>query len=120
MFRRSSVTISKTAIAGPLAVALAIPAFAVAQNGPPDDTPPQPPAKAYGVICKRDGLTPGSTQFRACVHEHKQGVNGQKSAAAAARAICRLGDAPPRSPEFGKCVTSTQTLILGLRGLKAQ
>lgn len=114
------MNISKTAIAGPLAVALAIPAFAVAQNGPPDDTPPQPPAKAYGVICQRAGHTPGSPEFRTCVQEHKQGVNGQKSAAAAARALCRQGDDPPRSPEFGKCVSSTRTLILGLRGLKAQ
>ena len=119
--------ISKTALAGPLAVALAIPAFAVAQGGPSDDHP-QPPAKAYGVICQRQHASqsnendpqPG-TPFSRCVSAHREGVNGQKTALEAARAACRQSFNPKtQGAKFGACVSSTHDLILGLRGLKAQ
>jgi len=119
--------ISKTALAGPLAaVALAIPAFATAQGGPDDH--PQPPAKAYGMICQRQHASqsnesdpqPG-TPFSRCVSAHRQGVNGQKTALEAARAACRESFPPSAAGrKYGQCVSSTRELILGLRGLKAQ
>jgi hypothetical protein len=121
------VRISRTALAGPLAVALAIPAFAIGQAGPPNRDA-QPPGHAYGVICDRQGASktnenhpdPG-TPFSRCVSEHRNGVNGQKSARAAARAACRESHPPTEGGnEFGQCVASTRELILGLRGLKAR
>ena len=114
--------ISKSALAGPLAVALAIPAFAIGQSGPSDEA--KPAGAAYGVTCQREGASksnendpqPG-TEFSRCVAEHRKGTNGEKSAESAARTTCR--ETHPGS-DFGKCVASTRTLVLGLRGLKAQ
>jgi hypothetical protein len=114
------VRIPKTALAAPLAVALAIPAFAIGQ---PDENA-QPSGNAYGVICQRapNVTKPGTPAFKACIAQHRQGVNGQKSARAAALATCRISFEPDeRNTEgFRNCVASTRTLILGLRGLKAQ
>ena len=120
--------ISKTALAGPLAVALAIPAFAVGQSGQTPNENAKPPATAYGVTCQRLGASksnesdpqPG-TEFSRCVSQHRQGVNGQKSALEAARAACRQAFSPSKEGrKYGECVSSTRELILGLRGLKAQ
>jgi hypothetical protein len=121
--------ISRTALAGPLAVALAIPAFALGQ---PETIPPsenaKPPATAYGVMCDRLG-TPRSnendpqpgTPFSRCVSAHRKGVGGQQSDREAARAACREAFSPSKEGrKFGECVASTRNLILGLRGLKAQ
>lgn len=113
--------ISRTALAAPLAVALAIPAFAIGQSGPSDEA--KPAGAAYGVMCQREGAsktdndTKPGTEFSRCVSEHRKGTNGQKSADSAARTTCR--ETHPGA-DFGKCVASTRTLILGLRGLKAQ
>lgn len=115
------MNISRTAVAGPLAVALAIPAFAVGQSAPSEEA--QPPATAYGVVCQRQGAskvdsdTQPGTEFSRCVSEHRKSVNGQKTPGSAARVTC--GETHP-GPNFGKCVASTHNLILGLRGLKAQ
>ncbi len=114
--------ISRTALAAPLAVALAIPAFAIGQSAPSDEA--KPPSAAYGVNCQRQGASkaddgpakPG-TEFSRCVAAHRRGVDGQTTADNAARVTC--GDTHP-GPGFGKCVAETRTLILGLRGLKAQ
>jgi hypothetical protein len=120
------VRIPKTALAAPLAVGLAIPAFAIGQPGdtPVENPPPQPPAKAYGVICQRapNNHEPGTQAFKTCVAQHRQGVNGQKSARAAALAACRNSFPPAErnSEDFRDCVAETRTLIVGLRGLKAQ
>ena len=120
--------ISKTALAGPLAVALAIPAFTVGQSGQTANENAKPPATAYGVVCQREGYSksnegdsePG-TPFSRCVVAHRQGVNGQRSARAAARAACRgLYSPTTEGRKFGECVASTRDLILGLRGIKAQ
>ena len=118
--------ISKTALAAPLAVALAIPAFAVGQSGPSEEA--KPAGTAYGVMCQRAPLSasksnendpqPG-TPFSRCVSQHRQGTNGNKTAAAAAREACRQNPAL-KGEAFGQCVASTRNLILGLRGLKAQ
>jgi hypothetical protein len=116
------VKISRSALAAPLAVALAIPAFAIGQADPttPNENA-KPAGAAYGVMCQREGFKPGSADFRTCMAEHRKGVSGQKSAAEAAREICKRSDPPAEDPNaFGKCVSSTRTLILGLRGLKAQ
>jgi len=117
------VKVSKTALAGPLAVALAIPAFAIGQSESPPDDNAKPPATAYGVICQREGASkidndekPG-TEFSRCVAAHRKGVNAQTTADNAARVTCR--DTHPGG-DFGKCVASTRTLVLGLRGLNAQ
>lgn len=114
--------ISRTTLAAPLAVALAIPAFAIGQSSPSDEA--QPAGAAFGVICQRQGASksnmndpkPG-TEFSRCVSEHRMGTNGQKSADTAARTTCR--DTHP-GRAFGQCVASTRTLVRGLQGLKAQ
>ena len=120
--------IPKTAVAGPLAVALAIPAFAAGQSGQTPNEHAKPPATAYGVICQRGGWSqsnandpkPG-TPFSRCVSQHRQGVNEQKSALEAARAACRDRFSPSSDGRrYGECVASTRELILGLRGIKAQ
>jgi hypothetical protein len=56
------------------------------------------------------------------VTKHRQGVSGQKTAHRAALEACRekFPSAERNSREFSKCVSSTRTLIQGLRGLKAQ
>ena len=118
--------ISRTALTAPLAVALAIPAFAVGASGPSEEA--KPPATAYGVMCQRPPLSASKsnendpqrgTPFSRCVSQHRQGTNGGKDAAAAARDACRQNP-NLRGRAFGKCVSDTRLLILGLRGIKAQ
>jgi hypothetical protein len=119
--------ISKTALAGPLAVALAIPAFAVGQSTGPNENA-KPPATAYGVTCHRLGASKSNendpqagTPFSRCVAAHRDGVNGKRTDLEAARAACRQAFPPSKDGrKYGECVSSTRELILGLRGLKAQ
>ncbi len=120
---------SRTAVAGPLAVALAIPAFALGQpETPPPNGNAQPPATAYGVICQRLGASksnendpqPG-TPFSRCVSVHREGVSGKQPDREAARAACRQAFSPSEEgKKLGDCVASTRNLILGLRGLRSQ
>lgn len=122
-----TLKISKTALAGPLAVALAIPAFAVGQSTGPNDNA-KPPATAYGVTCDRlpasrsnDGDPQPGTPFSRCVSAHREGVNGKRSDLEAARLACRQAFSPSKEGrKYAECVSSTRELILGLRGLKAQ
>jgi hypothetical protein len=117
--------ISKTTIAAPLAVALAIPAFAVGQGAPNEEA--QPPSTAYGVICQRapyeaskteKASTGSGTEFSACVRALREGTNGQRSSEGAAKRACTEGDLTGRP--LARCVASTEALVHGLRGLKAQ
>ncbi len=116
-------------LAGPLAVGLTIPAFALGQ---PETPPPienaQPPATAYGVICQRParqqeqrGRPQSGTPFSRC--RLRTPGRGRRSAVdrEAARAACRHAFSPSQEGrEFGECVASTRNLVLKLRGLKAQ
>jgi hypothetical protein len=99
------------AIAVPVAIAAA-------------DTTPSPPtpAQAYGVICQRPpySTTPGTQAFRTCVVALAKGTRGDVSAYDAARVSCRQATPPLAGDQFGECVSSTRTLILGLRALRAQ
>jgi hypothetical protein len=100
------------------AVAIAVP-VAIAADGPP--TTPTP-AQAYGVICQRPPTSaePGSEAFRTCVVALAKGTRGTVTADDAARTVCRQATPPLPGDEFGRCVSSTKTLILGLRALRAQ
>ena len=118
--------ISKTALAGPLAVALAIPAFAVGQSGPNENA--EPPATAYGVMCQRPPYnaekdkpspTGNGTEFSACVRSLREGTNGQRSAEGAARRACAQNP-NLTGTSLARCVASSKALVLGLRGIKAQ
>jgi hypothetical protein len=107
----------------PLAVAAvlaAVPAMAVAQGQGPGDLPT--PAKAYGVICERPpyDIARDNRDHADCVRALAQGVNGGESASDAARRACRQATPPLPGDEFGKCVSSTKTLLHGLRALKAR
>ena len=99
------------------AAAVAVPAFALAGDRGPNNTPPR---AAYGVICERPpyDVPRDNADFSDCVRALAKGVNGNESAREAARTACRQGDMNPGSDEFGKCVAGTRTLILGLRSLK--
>jgi hypothetical protein len=78
--------ISRTAVAGPLAVALAIPAFAVGQSAPSEEA--QPPSTAYGVVCQRQGAskvdndTQPGTEFSRCVSSTARASTGRRALAA--------------------------------------
>ena len=102
-----------------LVLAIAVPAaFAIA------DTPPSPPtpAKAYGVICQRPPYNnqPGTPAFRTCVTAFAKATRGSVTANDAARVTCRNATPPLPGDQFGACVSSTKTLIQGLRALRAQ
>jgi hypothetical protein len=99
-----------------LAVAVPAVAFAVDRPNPPT------PAQAYGVICQRPPTSaqPGTEAFRNCVVAFAKGTRGAVTADDAARVICRQATPPLPGDEFGRCVSSTKTLILGLRALRAQ
>jgi len=100
------------------ALAMAVPAVALAV-----DNPPSPPdqAKAYGVICKRDpyNTKPGTPEFAKCVKGLAHGTKGTSSPSDAARVACRNATPPLPGVEFGKCVSSTKTLVKGLRAIRA-
>ena len=88
------------------------------------DTPPSPPtpAQAYGVICQRPPTDnkPGTEAFRTCVKAFAKANRGDVTADDAARVICRHATPPLPGVEFGKCVSSTKTLIHGLQAIRAQ
>ena len=100
-------------------VAIAVPAAALAV-----DNPPSPPdqAKAYGVICKREpyNTKPGTPEFSKCVTALAKGTKGTTSPSDAARITCRQATPPLSGKEFGKCVSSTKTLVEGLVAIRAQ
>jgi hypothetical protein len=106
-------------IVGLLAVAaLAVPVAMAADN--PSSLPDQ--AKAYGVICKREpyNTKPGTPEFAKCVKALAHGTNGSASPSDAARVACRQATPPLPGVEFGKCVSSTKTLVQGLKAIRAQ
>ncbi len=80
------------------------------------------PAQAYGVICHRPPYStqPGTTNFYTCVRALAKGTRGEVSAYDAARVACRQATPPLSEEEFGTCVSSTRTLVLGLRAIRAQ
>jgi hypothetical protein len=80
------------------------------------------PAQAYGVICQRPPTSaqPGTEAFRRCVVAFAKGTRGAVTADDAARVICRQATPPLPGDEFGRCVSSTKTLVLGLRAIRAQ
>ena len=98
------------------AAVVAIPAMAFAMGAP--STLPGP-AKAYGVICKRDpyNTQPGTPDFSQCVRALAKGTRGSVSASDAARVACRQATPPLPGREFGNCVSSTKTLVRGLSAL---
>jgi hypothetical protein len=98
------------------AVAIAVP-VALADVG----TAPTP-AQAFGVICQRPPYStqPGTANFYNCVRGLAKGVRGTITADDAARVTCRQATPPLPGDEFGRCVSSTKTLVLGLRALRAQ
>jgi hypothetical protein len=105
---------------GLLAVAaIAIPGAALAMGGGPN---PPSAAKAYGVICKREpyNAKPSTPEFRKCVTALAKGTKGTKTASDAARVTCRQATPPLSGKEFGKCVSSTKTLVQGLQAIRAQ
>jgi hypothetical protein len=113
-----SMSLSRRWIALLAAVAIAVPvAFAVA-----DTTPPPTPAQAYGVICQRPPTNnqPGTQAFRTCVTTLAKATRGAVTADDAARVICRNATPPLPGDTFGACVSSTKTLIGGLRAIRAQ
>jgi hypothetical protein len=113
------MSLSRKWIALLAVLAIAVPAtFAIADTTP---SPPTP-AQAYGVICQRPpySTTPGTVNFRNCVVALAKGTRGDVSAYDAARFACRQATPPLPGDQFGKCVSSTRTLILGLRALRAQ
>ena len=63
---------------------------------------------------------PGTEAFRRCVVAFAKGTRGSVTADDAARVICRQATPPVSGEAFGRCVSSTKTLILGLRALRAQ
>jgi hypothetical protein len=100
------------------AIAISVPVAIAA------DTPPTTPtaAQAYGVICQRPPTSaqPGTEAFRNCVVAFAKGTRGTVAADDAARVICRQATPPLPGDKFGACVSSTKTLIQGLRALRAQ
>lgn len=108
---------TKAAI-GLSALAVSVPAVALAERGPGE----VPPGKAYGVICERPPYdNPRSNvNFSQCVRALARGVNRRDTAADAARRACRNATPPIPGREFGECVASTKTLVRGLRTLKAR
>lgn len=127
--QEDTLKISKTALAGPLAVALAIPAFAIGQGTPPASDNAKPPATAYGVMCERaphkaghseqSPTRPDRTQFSECVRAFAQGTNGQSTPQGAAKRACAENPALTGTA-LARCVASSEALVKGLRGLKAQ
>jgi hypothetical protein len=113
------VKLRSKGIAIAAAVGLAIPAFALAGDRGPHNTPP---GQAYGVICERPPYDAprSNADFADCVRALAQGVSGHESARDAARTACRQGDMNPGGQEFGKCVADTRRMIQGLRTLKAR
>jgi hypothetical protein len=105
-------------IVGLLAVAaIAVPvAMAADQPNPPS------PAKAYGVICTRApyNAQPGTPEFSNCVRALAKGTRGAVTADDAARVACRNATPPLPGDQFGACVSSTKTLVQGLRAIRAQ
>ena len=113
----NQMSISRRLLIGLLAVtAIAVP-VAVADVG----TGPTP-AQAYGVICQRPPTStePGTEAFRTCVRALAKGTRGAVTADDAARVACRQATPPLPGEEFGSCVSSTKTLVLGLRAIRAQ
>ena len=105
---------------GLLAVAaIAIPGVALATGGSPN---PPAPAKAYGVICTRApyNAQPGTPEFSKCVTALAKGTKGDVTADDAARVTCRQATPPLSGKAFGDCVSSTKTLVQGLRAIRAQ
>jgi hypothetical protein len=99
------------------AVAITVPvALAAAWTTPPT------PAQAYGVICQRPPTDnqPGTAAFRTCVTTLAKATKGSVTADDAARTICRNATPPLPGTAFGECVSSTKTMVLGLRALRAQ
>jgi hypothetical protein len=97
-------------------LAIAVPTVALASGGPASLPGP---AKAYGVICTRApyNTTPGTSDFAECVKQLAKGTNGNETASDAARTLCRQATSPPSGRQFGECVSSTKTLVEGLRAL---
>jgi hypothetical protein len=97
-------------------VAIAVPTVALASGGP-GSLPG--PAKAYGVICTRApyNTNPGTSDFAECVKQLARATNGNETASNAARTLCRDATPPSSGRQFGQCVSSTKTLVQGLRAL---
>jgi hypothetical protein len=110
------VKLRSKGIAVAAALAVSVPAVALAGDRGPNNTPP---GAAYGVICERPpyDVARDNANFSDCVRALAKGVNGHESARDAARTACRQGEMNPGSQEFGKCVADTATLIKGLRSL---
>jgi hypothetical protein len=98
-------------------LAIAIPTVALAAGGGPASLPG--PAKAYGVICTRDpyNTQPGTSDFSQCVKALAKGTHGTETASDAARTACRQATPPLPGDQFGNCVSTTKTLVQGLRAL---
>jgi hypothetical protein len=108
--------VSRWLIAPLAVVAIAVPVALADVNSAPT------PAQAFGVICQRPPTStqPGTEAFRNCVRAFAKGVRGAVTADDAARFICRQATPPLPGEQFGRCVSSTKTLVLGLRALRAQ
>jgi hypothetical protein len=113
------VKIRSKGIAIVAALGLAVPAFALAGDRGPHNTPP---GAAYGVMCERPpyDVPRDNADFSECVRALAKGVNGHESARDAARTACRQGEHNPGGQQFGKCVANTAKMIRGLRTLKAR
>jgi hypothetical protein len=111
-------SLSRSLLALLALVAIAIPGVALATKG---GNPPSA-AKAYGVICKREpyNAKPSTPEFSKCVTALAKGTKAAKTASDAARVTCRQATPPPSGKEFGKCVSSTKTLVQGLKAIRAQ
>jgi hypothetical protein len=104
-------------LVGLLAItAIAVPVAIAGPGSPPTS------AQAYGVICQRPPISaePGTVAFRNCVRAFARGTRGEVTADDAARVICRQATPPLSGEAFGRCVSSTKTLVLGLRALRAE
>ena|SRR5205809_478040 len=99
--------------------AVVVPALALATDRGPGVTPPR---AAYGVICERPpyDVPRDNVNFGKCVRALAQGTNGAESASDAARHACRQATPPLPGRAFGACVSSTKTLVHGLKTLKAR
>jgi hypothetical protein len=97
-------------------LAIAVPTMAFASGGPASLPGP---AKAYGVICTRApyNTNPGTSDFAQCVKQLAKATNGNETASDAARTLCRQATPPLSGRQFGQCVSSTKTLVHGLRAV---
>jgi hypothetical protein len=117
--RRIEMSFSRRLMSMLAVLAVSVPAVALAQGGGPSSLPS--PAKAYGVICQRApySTSPGTPEFGDCVKALGKGTRDTVGASDAARTACRQATPPLPGDEFGACVSSTKTLVQGLKALHA-